>query len=135
MKKRGQYATEYLIVIGFSILLLVPLLSFIVGHYSDITYTFNSYQAYSVVGSIRDSALKVYHLGEGSVTTLSISVPGGIINSSLKNGEVKYTLNPKLNLSTEIYVLTPINISGYLPEKQGKYHLRIESRGDHVWVS
>ena len=132
--KRSQYSTEYLIVVAFSVVIILPVILVLINSYSDMSYTISTHQAYTVTNKIKDAALTVYYLGEGSMTTVLVSVPQKIISSSVGNNEILYQIDAKDGAYTDIYSISLINVTGSLPTTPGTYKITVESRGDHVWI-
>jgi hypothetical protein len=135
MKKRGQYAVEYLVVVGFSILLLIPIIVMLTSNYIDMRYSLSSYQTYSAATEIRDAAVKVYHLGEGSMTEVAVNLPSGVESSSIANNEILFVVSAPKEMVTDSYSVVPMNISGILPSTPGRHIVKVTSNGDTVILS
>lgn len=133
-KKRSQYAMEYLFVISFSILLILPTIALLLNSYSDVNYTITTHQVHSITEKLSDSAISVYYLGEGSMTKLFVSIPKGIQFSSIENNEILFRVRAKGETFSDIYSISKINVTGVLPTEPGNYKIIVESRGDHVWI-
>lgn len=132
--RRSQYATEYLFVVTFSALIMIPAIAFLVNEYSDVQYSISTNQAYAVARKISDSAMKVYYLGEGSSTTLTVVIPQNVILASLQNNEVLFRISSK-GMPVDVYSVSEVNLTGTLPSSPGTYKITLVSKGDEVQVS
>ena len=134
-KKRGQYATEYLLVFAFSIVILVPGLIFLTNNYNGIKYTYDTHQAYKAAQKISTTATEVYYSGSGSMTTVLVSLPSTVIDSSVQGKEVSFKIAGLEGSTTDIVTVSKINITGELPKSGGLHSINITSVGDQVLIS
>ncbi|MGM5485250.1 MAG: hypothetical protein ACQEP1_05260 [Nanobdellota archaeon] len=133
MKKRSQYAAEYLMVFAFSIMILVPVIFLITEETEQVKTKLHSERAFSTAQKITETALKVHYLGEGSMSRISVMIPENIKDTEIRDREVLLTLRDQ-GLETDIYHTSRINLTGSLPSRPGKYELKVRSEGDKVWV-
>lgn len=134
VSKRSQYAMEYLLVVVFSMLLIIPIVGLLLNSYSDMSYTLSTHQAYSVVEKLSDSALSVYYLGEGSMMKVSVLIPEGVIDAYIENNEILFKIRASGDSYSDMYAFSKIDVIGELPVTPGNHQIIVESRGDHVWI-
>jgi hypothetical protein len=132
--RRSQYATEYLAVVALSTVLLVSVMMILMSNYNHMRYSVSTNQVYSVANNIKENALTIYYLGEGSMTTIYISIPEGIKSSSIDHSEILFNVSAGGGMFTDIFVSSPIKIEGSLPDEPGMYEIKLISRGDRVWI-
>lgn len=134
-KKRGQYATEYLLVFAFSVLILLPGMIFLTSNYNGIKYTYDTHQAHKAASKIATTATEVYYAGSGSMTTVLISLPSSTSGSTIKSKEIAFRIMGNNGGYTDIVSVSKINLTGELPNSSGLYRINITSEGDHVSIS
>lgn len=132
--RRSQYATEYLAVVAISAIIVASVIVVLMNHYQNVRYTLSTHQAYSAANDIKESAMTVYYLGEGSMTTLYLKLPEGIEESSLEDNEIMFRIKAVEDINTDVYVVSPIEIEGTLPDRPGTYKITLTSQGDKVWL-
>ena len=71
-KKRCQVSLEYLIMVGFSLLLIIPIVAIYGSEKQDIYDRVSFSQANQIATKIADSSEIVYYLGKPSQTTITV---------------------------------------------------------------
>jgi hypothetical protein len=135
MEKRGQYAAEYMVIFGFSMLMIIAAVAIYQMESNDLNYQVNTNQAYNVARKVVDSAEQVYHLGKESSTKIKVYIPKNIVNTTVRDGIVLFKVMGNNDQVTEVYASSQVNISGSMPRKSGYYEIKVESKGAYVWVS
>mgnify|MGYP001614875340 CR=1 FL=1 len=131
MRLKSQVSLEYLLIMGFVVIMTVPL---IVLYYS---YTLNSRdeiitsQVNQIATEIVDAAESVYFLGEPSQTTIKVYMPNQIVSASLDNKEIQFNVSTKSGVS-EIVQVSSVQLNGSLPKEQGIYTLTIRANETRV---
>lgn len=77
----------------------------------------------------------VYFQGNNSKTTVYVTLPSGIKNSSIENGTLLFNIHSDGNSYSQIYRILDYNVTGTLPFEKGSYLIAIESFGGYVNVS
>jgi len=134
MPLKSQVSVEYMLIMGFVALMIVPL---IILYYTYITNSNDeiiSSQVNQLAKGIVDSAESVYFLGEPSQTTLRIYIPNRIIGASLDNKEVVFNVSTKSGIS-QIVQVSSIDLMGKLPIGQGVYSLTLNATNAGVKIS
>ena len=114
-----QAATEYLILVGTILAILIPVLYYFSYQSSN---TLNLNDAQDVVSTLAKTADYVYSLGPGTKTNVLITIPEGVHNISIKGSEI--TLN--LGGYGEVVGISKANLTGNLSSLKGTYQVKIE---------
>lgn len=134
MDIKTQAATEYLMIMGFVMVLLVPSI------YLYVTYSSNSQDSIIVakVDAITNEIVKateqVYSYGAGSQTTLTIDIPKSVKLIEFSNGEIIFTIVNSKGQESEIAKFTNINIEGNITIIPGIKKINLVSLGNSVSI-
>ncbi len=121
--KRGQAGIEYVIMVGLLLFFLVPILSYSVTE-ANLNIRIN--QIENAMGRVTRAANTVYGLGPGSMQVVTITVPSGIISSSIQGKEVVYVVS-MFGKTSDVYYPTKIIVNGTMPTKPGTYRIAIRT--------
>lgn len=121
--KRGQVSIEYLILIGFILIALIPIFYYALSESSNTT---RLNEADDAVNSLAKSADSVYALGPGTKNYVWVSLPGGIESMSFDNKRVLIKLNIFGGLS-DIYAESKAELIGSISITQGGHRVRVEA--------
>lgn len=132
--KRAQASMEYMTIVGFVFILLIPLLFIYYDYRSDTRDAISGNHAYKVAKSVADNAETIFYLGKPSRTILKLNFPPQITNISIKDYEIVLTMSTT-NGEDHIVVPTTVNVSGTLGIQEGIHHVAIESKGSYVYIS
>jgi uncharacterized protein (UPF0333 family) len=132
--KKSQTSSEFLLVVGFLLVILIPLviIGFIYPQQGEAQITTGQVTGMAI--SIADAAEEVYYVGEPAKTTLKLYVPKNIKNISIDGNRIIFKVQTIHGL-TDIVENLPFNASGNLTPTEGIKYVKIESRGDYVWIS
>jgi len=130
----AQASMEYLIVVGFLLIIITPLIIIFYQHTATTNDQITTSQADKIVKKIVDNAESVYYLGEPSKTRIKIYMPNNIEQIILQDYEVVFKVKTNSGIS-DIEHTSNVNISGSVSTTPGIHYISIESRGDYVWVS
>ena len=134
MSVKSQVSIEYLMIMGFVVVMTIPLL---VLYY---TYTTNSRdeiitsQVNQIATRIVDAAESVYFLGEPSQTTIRVYIPNQIKGASLDNKEILFNVSTRTGVS-EIVQISSVNLTGSLPINQSTYSITLKASSTGVEIS
>jgi len=78
--KKAQAALESLIIIGFIVLLSIPIIFYFFLYSGEKLAQVADFQIESILGQIVDSATEVWYQGEGSSKIITLYIPPGITN-------------------------------------------------------
>lgn len=133
-KKRGQVSLEYIIVMGFIFLMIIPLLVLFTTESNNIRDEINIHQAQNVARKISASAESVYYYGYPSKTTIKAYMPQNVQAITIENNEVVIKLSTG-NGDLDIVEYTPVNITGDMQTFSGLHKITIQAMPTYVNVS
>lgn len=90
---RAQVSIEYLMVTGFSILLITPLLLLFASQNTQVTDTFIQTQARQSGQALADAAQRVYYAGPPSMETVNIRIPQNTESIEVTNKSLVFTIS------------------------------------------
>lgn len=133
MKRKSQVAMEYILIVGFAMLIAIPLFLVFSYYTNEARDEISVKQVDSIARKIVDSAETVYYLGEPSKVTLKVYMPQHIEDLIIEDGYVRFIVKVGY-FPSDIVHSSDINISGNVSFKPGMKRITIESKGDYVWV-
>jgi len=125
---------EYIIIVGFILVILIPLTLIFYEHTSSTNEQVITSQVNKIAKKVVDSAESVYYLGEPSKTRIKVYMPTNVEDVIINNYEIVFKVKTRGGI-TDISQLSSVNISGSIAITPGIHYINIESRGDYVWVS
>src|SRR4030043_750560 len=101
MKKRGhikaciraQISLEFLIVVGFALLMTFPLVIIFYQQSNNINTEVTSSQADKVASEIRDAADEVYYLGSPSKKTITVFLPENVKGVRISGNTIVFDID------------------------------------------
>ncbi len=78
--KKAQAAIEFLFVVGFAMMLLIPSLALFGRFVQESSYTVTTSQANKIGNYMLSTAKTVYHGTNGTVVVIEVNFPEGITN-------------------------------------------------------
>ena len=154
---RGQAAVEYLMIAGFVMLIMLPLVYLVFNYTQDSGADIANAQVSKLGRDMVNNAESVFYFSEPSKITLDASMPAGVRNISIvqniaKSGctectELRFDIQQRDNVATLAFS-TPIELrtemydietkTSTFPEEAyspGIKHFKIEAKKDHVLIS
>jgi len=128
----GQAALEYLMIASIALAVTLPVFYYTFFYSSS---SVNYSQAQDAVNAVGRGADYVYSLGVGSKTRVLISVPGSVINSSVKTNSLTYNIRSSSGAVSSVTAFTKANITGILPANPGNYFISINMTEQGVFIS
>jgi len=125
-KERSQVSLEYMIIVGFSLLLIMPVLVIYSMHKQDISDEISYNQARDIARMIADGAETVYFIGEKSCTTVRVSMPSNIESIGLSGNEVIIGLRQKSTI-VEAVAYSSVNVTGNVTARPGLQDIQVVS--------
>ncbi len=132
-KKRCQASLEYMMIIGFSILLFIPLIIMFADEKSDLDVKVDANQAQVIARKIADSAESVFYLGEPSKTKLKVYMPNNVQDIYFENSTLFFLVRTE-DVITEIPTVSHINITENISINAGYQYIYIEATENGVLV-
>lgn len=131
---KGQVSIEYLLVVGFTFLLLVPLLVLFSYTQRDTTSSLIESNAQNAGTAIRDAAERVYFAGEPSQETVQVTFPDEIKSIEGTNDSLLFTIyGPNGEYELPIYSVAPIQ--GNISPGKGPRSVTVIAQGGVVHIS
>jgi uncharacterized protein (UPF0333 family) len=128
MKKRGQLALEYMILIGFILAALSPLIYSQVNKYV-VKQRIND--ANTLANDIAKSADSLYSLGPGNQKYMYINVPKGMEGVEIYKREISFTMTTPDGDQT-IILLTKGYVTGVIPLEPGTHRISMRVLGNGI---
>lgn len=133
-KKRGQVSIEYMIVVGFAFIMIMPVIIIFLVQSNDIQDSINVNQANSVARKIAHYSDSIYYMGHPSKTTIKAYIPKGIESISIGNQEVVFRMQTSHG-PTDVVHITDVNITGTLKTSSGIRNIEIQAMPGYVNVT
>ena len=134
MSLKSQISLEYMLIIGFATIMIIPLLVIYYNYSSETSESVTAGQSLQIARKIIDASESVYYLGKPSQTTLKLNFPNNIKLINISNYEVVFKIQTKNGL-VEVVQISSVNITGNLPTSQGIHILTIKAEDKHVQVT
>lgn len=120
--RKSQVSIEYIFLIGFLLILLVPVFYYAIDKTRS---TIDINQADDAVNTIANAADRVYSLGPGSRDHVWITFPYTLVSTTVASNEVMVVINLK-GKNSEIHTSTIAELTGSLPSTPGTHKIAIE---------
>ncbi len=134
MERRAQISIEYLMIIGFVLVVLGALIVVYFNHQTSQSRQVSAEQADSLARDIVDAAEEVYYLGEPSKRTIRIFMPQGVDSVSISDNELVFYIRGTGGIS-EIERPSSVNISGSLSPSSGVRDIEITAGSNYVCIA
>lgn len=128
---RGQVSMEYMLVIGFSLLMILPVIVIYGKERQGINDQVNMKQAQNIGRKIADAAETVYYLGKPAKTTLKVYMPNNVESLTVGNNTVLFKIRTTNTVPADIPSYCSVNITGTLSNKPGIQYVQVVA-GDNV---
>jgi len=110
-----QIATEYLIIVSFTLMVLIPYILYIYSasqQYQEQSFLTIASESVKKIGEACDW---IYLQGEPAKLTIKITIPRNVVNISFLNKTILWRVKTSADIS-DIYYNCLANVSGYLPK-------------------
>jgi uncharacterized protein (UPF0333 family) len=134
MNRKAQVGMEYMILVGFLVVITIPLVLVYNSHYKSTSEQIISNQADQLGQKIIDTAESIYYLGEPSKTTIKIYVPQNIENLTIGNNEIVFGVNVGGGRD-DVVKVSSVPITGFVSATPGLHTVEIKSHGSYVNIS
>jgi len=92
---RGQVSMESLLMIGFLLLLLIPILGYTLGMLANESWKLDAQQASVAVNRIASIANRLVMGGEGTFSTETVFIPSSVMNITTHGKEITFFIDAK----------------------------------------
>ena len=132
--RKGQVSIEYMIIVGFMFLLLVPLIYLYATTQKDSQDQLTEAQVLRVGNIIRDASERVYFAGEPAQETLQLYFPDNVKNLVFQNTSIIFTVAGGANqYELAVYGVAPMN--GSVLFNKGVHIVTVRTQAGVVQVS
>lgn len=131
---KGQVSNELLIVVGFILLLFIPLMFVMYLKLADANADLSVLQAHFSVARIAYLVNAIGYMGEGSAIITEVYVPDNIREVSIGGNEVVFITGLSSGDSTVVKPTSFIIEGEKMITSPGRYRLEIKNIGDRVSV-
>ncbi|MEM7826462.1 MAG: hypothetical protein QW451_02430 [Candidatus Aenigmatarchaeota archaeon] len=133
---KAQIALEYLIIISFALMVLVPYTLYLQNVSRDVSEENDLAIASSMVQKIGQMADWVHSQGSPARASILIQIPRNVEEISFEGKQMTWKVRTRAGIS-EIYYISSANLTGSLPTTPGYYEVLVQAieRGVNVSVS
>lgn len=128
--KRGQIATEYLILIGVIFLAIIPIFYYALQQSSQ---NVRMNEANDFVNTIAKTADMVYALGPGSQDYIKVEMPGGVESISINRNEILLKVRIFGGVA-DIFAYSKANLTGSLTTTSGSHHVSVKNLNGTIQI-
>lgn len=132
--QKAQVAMEYMVIVGFITLMIVPLFLLYYTQYEGTHEQIRSNEADQIARKIIDASEAVYYLGAPTKTTIRVYIPARVDSIDLLGSEVVFVMRTRFGVD-EVVRASPVYINGTIDSSEGIRTLTVESHGDYVTVT
>ena len=119
---KAQVAPEYILVLGFVLIVTVPILYYAMRE-SNVNIKIN--QISDAVNTLARAADTVYSIGPGTRKYVWVNIPGGVESYSLDNKSVLFKLSIFGGVS-DVFEETKADLAGVIPISKGQHRVLVE---------
>ncbi len=132
--KTAQISMEYLIVIGISLILLVPLGAIVNDYISYSKERISDQQIVEISRKIVDTARTVYFFGYPTKLKLKMYFPAGIESTEVMPHGIVFVLRTT-NTEHDYFQYSEVNLSGKLTNVSGIHYVQVKAMPHYVNIS
>ncbi|MBS3143269.1 hypothetical protein J4446_00105 [Candidatus Woesearchaeota archaeon] len=134
MDIKSQAATEYLVIVGFVIVVLVPAIYLYVTYSNESQDSVTSAKVDAIANEINKEVDRVYSYGEGSQTTIDANFPKNVVSVEFRGNEIIFTTLNSKGKESEIVKVANAMVDGSVNVIPGTKKLTIRSFGDVISI-
>ncbi len=125
---------EYMIVMGFALLMTIPLVVVFFQQSAAAADQVNAGKAAQIARDIVDKAEQVYYLGEPTKTTITVSMPESVTQVIISGSDLTIRLQTSSG-ETDIVVPSSVNLTGSISNEPGFHTVSIRAIPNAVNIS
>lgn len=134
MDVKTQAATEYIMVVGFVIVILIPGIYLYVKYSSESQDSIVNAKIDAISNEIVKATDLVYSYGDGSQTTVSVDLPENVVMINFQGREVIFTVINSKGSESEIAKIANVELIGEITLVPGTKKITVKSLGNAVSV-
>lgn len=133
--RKAQFSMEYLLMMGFALLLLIPTIYLFINESNNIKSDIALSQLNKISLKLSEKSEEVYYQGAPSRTTITANFPYGIKNISIQGKDILFIYEGYENSTLTVLQTCQINVTGNISTKAGVHNILIKSEGEYVSIS
>jgi uncharacterized protein (UPF0333 family) len=141
MGKRGeldshsaQVSMEYLMVVAFVFVIIVPFLAYFLTESHNNSSQINNAQLTQIARKIVENAEKVYAFGEPTTLTIQVYMPSNVKSAAIGGTEIAFNMVENGAESSVVEVF-PMNVSGNFSVSEGIHKIRLRAVAGSVVIT
>ena len=135
-EKRGQVSTEYLVIIGFVLIVLVPVTIIYIRYTGSTQDVVGGAKTSYLASEIVKAANEVYAYGQDSQKKIKLNFPDGIESVAFQGKEIVFKFKDSKGRISEIVEVADVSFRNtFVPVTPGQKDLIIRSLGVSVAVT
>ncbi|MBW2977944.1 hypothetical protein KY331_03805 [Candidatus Woesearchaeota archaeon] len=131
---KAQVSMEYVMLVGFTFLIIIPLIAIGFLYSSESEDQIITSQIGQLSKKIVDAAEEVYYYGAPAKTVIDVYIPKNIKSANIVGNTILFKVQT-INGITDVAYSSPVSINGTLPDSKGLKHIKVEAKGNYVWIS
>lgn len=131
---RGQAALEYMVMLGFAIMIILPLWLYVNSSIGDTAGELDLTYARVAVDKVKDAADSVYVQGPPASIYLDLDMPGNIQSATVSGREIQIKLSTKGGVA-DVYAVSLATLQGSLPTRAGRVRVLVKAETGFVNVT
>ena len=131
---KSQAATEYLMVVGFVIVILIPGIYLYVKYSSESQDSVTNAKIDAISNEIVKASDLVYGYGDGSQTSVSVDLPENVVMIGFQGREIIFTVINSKGSQSEIAKVANVDMIGNITIVPGTKKIIVKSLGNAVSV-
>jgi hypothetical protein len=132
--RKAQAVMEYMILVGFLVIITIPLILVYNAQYKGTSMQIVTNQADQIGQKIADTAESIYYLGQPSKTTIKVYMPQQIQSITIQSNEIIFMVDTGKGIG-EVVKMSSVPINGTLKSTAGMHYITVQSAGSYVNIS
>src|SRR3989344_671875 len=128
---KAQVSTEYIMVISFALLVIIPTTIVFFTQANDINNSIAYAQARTIAQKMAETAEIVYYQGYPAHKTLSIYFPEQISSITFDSRTINFVMSTS-DGESDVFAVSSVNITGSLSTVSGIKKVKIKAMGSVV---
>ena len=133
--KKAQVSMEYMILVGFLLVVTIPLILVYNTQYRGTNQQIIANQADQLGQKIIDTAESIYYLGQPSKTTIKLYMPQQLEGITITSNEITFRIFAQRGGIDEVVKLSSVPINGTISNSPGLHYITVQSVGSYVNIS
>ncbi len=132
--KRGQIATEYLIVISFVTFIVISVMGIALMYSTDIKDNIRISQLDKFSDKLTTTSESIFYAGEPSKTTIQVYLPEGVSQIRIINKEIIFNISTSKIQAIKVYE-SKVSLNGTISTHTGVKNLLISANSTFVNIN